>query len=164
MNKTSLIIIAIIVLIGGWFIASQNAKDTSGVAGGDQKVLALGGQEMTVYKTATCGCCHVYAEYLKDENVNTKVVDVEDLGVVKQEHGVPEDLQSCHTSMIGGYFVEGHIPLEVIEKLLAEKPMIKGIALPGMPSGSPGMPGPKSGQWTIFAVGNDGAVSEFMKY
>ncbi len=125
---------------------------------------ALMGEEMTVYKTETCGCCHVYVEYLEREDVSVKAVDVADLAAIKDQYGVPSDLQSCHTSIVGGYVVEGHIPLEVIEKLLAEKPAIKGIALPGMPSGSPGMPGPKTEQWTIYAIDNDGAVTEFMNY
>lgn len=125
---------------------------------------ALMGEEMTVYKTKTCGCCHVYVEYLEREDVKVKAVDVEDLTAIKDQYGVPSNLQSCHTSIVGGYVVEGHIPLEVVEKLLAEKPAIKGIALPGMPSGSPGMPGPKTEKWTIYAIGNDGAVTEFMSY
>ncbi|HEY0980247.1 MAG TPA: DUF411 domain-containing protein [Candidatus Paceibacterota bacterium] len=125
---------------------------------------ALMGGEMTVYKTKTCGCCHVYVEYLEREDVNIKTVDVADLTAIKDRHGIPSNLQSCHTSIVGGYVVEGHIPLEVIEKLLRDKPAIKGIALPGMPSGSPGMPGPKTEKWTIYAIGNDGVVTEYMSY
>lgn len=125
---------------------------------------ALQGQEIVVYKTKTCGCCHVYTRYLDKEKANVKVVDVDDLSVIKNQYDVPSNLESCHTSLVGGYVVEGHIPLEVIEKLLAEKPSIKGIALPGMPSGSPGMPGPKTEKWAIYAIGNDGQVSEFMNY
>jgi YVTN family beta-propeller protein len=125
---------------------------------------ALMGEEMTVYKTKTCGCCHVYVEYVEREDVKVKAIDVVDLTAIKDQYGVPTNLQSCHTSIVGGYVVEGHIPLEVVEKLLAEKPAIKGIALPGMPSGSPGMPGPKTEKWTIYAIGNDGEVTEFMSY
>ena len=72
-------------------------------------------------------------------------------------------MQSCHTTTIGNYFVEGHIPIEAIEKLMTEKPNIKGIAMPGMPSGSPGMPGAKQGPFIIYAIGNDGSVGEFMR-
>lgn len=129
-----------------------------------KNITALQGQEITVYKTRICGCCNVYAQYLNKENANVKAVDVVDLSEIKNQYSVPNNLGSCHTSLIGGYVVEGHIPLEVIEKLLAEKPSIKGIALPGMPSGSPGMPGPKTGEWTIYAIGNDGSISEFTNY
>ena len=72
-------------------------------------------------------------------------------------------MESCHTVVIGDYFIEGHIPLEAVEKLLVEKPDIKGIAMPGMPSGSPGMPGAKKGDFVIYAVNNDGTTEEFMR-
>ena len=84
------------------------------------------------------------------------------MGAIKERYGVPRNLESCHTEIIGGYFVEGHMPIEAIEKLLSERPDIRGIALPGMPSGSPGMPGPKTEPWTIYAVNKDGSVGEFM--
>ncbi len=125
---------------------------------------ALLGEQMTVYKTKTCGCCHIYVQYLERKNVQVTAKDVVDLDATKNQYGVPNNLQSCHTSVVGGYVVEGHIPLEVIEKLLAEKPDIKGIALPGMPSGSPGMPGPKTESWVIYAIGHDGAVTEYLSY
>ena len=125
---------------------------------------ALGGQEVTVYKTATCGCCQVYTRYLDGEGVNMKAIDVPDLDAIKAQYGIPSDMESCHTSIVGGYVIEGHVPLEVIEKLLAEKPDIKGIALPGMPVGSPGMPGTKQGEWQIYALNKDGSTSEFMRY
>ncbi len=117
-----------------------------------------------MYKTPTCGCCKVYGQYLERENVKLTVVDMDDISPIKEQHGIPRNLESCHTTMIEGYVVEGHIPLAVIEKLLAEKPDIRGIALPGMPSGSPGMPGPKTEDWTIYALGKDGTITEFMKY
>ncbi len=88
---------------------------------------------------------------------------MDDLAPIKDKYNIPRQLQSCHTSIIGDYFVEGHVPVEAIARLIAEKPDIAGIALPGMPSGSPGMPGAKQGTWTIQAVGKDGAVTEFMK-
>lgn len=153
-------VIVIVVVFGGLFFIKEQ-----GLSLNDSKIkTALQGQEIVVYKTKTCGCCHIYTRYLDKENTNVKVVDVDDLSVIKNQYDVPSNLESCHTSLVGGYVVEGHIPLEVIEKLLAEKPPIKGIALPGMPSGSPGMPGPKMEEWVIYAIGNDGQVSEFMNY
>ncbi len=163
MKKTYLIIFAIaVVALGGMYLVSKPNSGVRGATKGTKAVLL--GQEITVYKTKTCGCCRVYTQYLEREDANVKVVDVADLSAIKKQYGVPTELQSCHTSVIGGYVVEGHIPLEVIEKLLAEKPTIKGIALPGMPSGSPGMPGPKTETWTIYAIGNDGTATEFMSY
>lgn len=138
-------------------ISKKNIVDVSSAT-------TFSGQEMVVYKTETCGCCDVYAKYMKRKGVNVKVIDLPDLIEIKEKLGVPMDLQTCHTSVVGGYFIEGHIPIEIIEKLLLEKPYIKGIALPGMPSGSPGMPGTKNSDWKIYSVGNDGEVGEFMIY
>ncbi len=95
--------------------------------------------------------------------MDVEVSQVADVSPIKEKYGVPSSLQSCHTSVVDGYFVEGHVPAEAISKLVAEKPAIKGIALPGMPSGSPGMPGSKTGDFVVYAVGNDGNVEEFMR-
>lgn len=163
MENKKYIRIFLIVLVLAGFAYGANAVSKKNTIG-SSSYSALSGQEMIVYKTKTCGCCDVYAKYMKREGVNVKVVDLSDLMEIKEKLGVPMDLQTCHTSVVGGYFIEGHIPLEVVEKLLAEKPYIKGIALPGMPSGSPGMPGPKNSDWKIYSVGNDGEVGEFMTY
>ena len=116
--------------------------------------------DIVMYKSPTCGCCAVYADYLKRNDLSVKVVEVDDISPYMA--GVPQNLMSCHNLKIGKYFVEGHIPIEAIQKLMAEQPDIAGIAMPGMPSGSPGMPGSKQGQWTIYAVHQDGSYDEFM--
>lgn len=105
----------------------------------------LVGAVATVYKSASCGCCGGYIEELKRQGANVTVEVVADtrLAEIKAEHGISPELQSCHTSIIGGYVVEGHVPIEAVKKLITEKPDVKGIAIPGMPSGTPGMPGPK---------------------
>mgnify|MGYP001608585032 FL=1 len=117
-----------------------------------------------IYKSITCGCCDVYTSYV-DGKVSPKVnsFDVQDPDTAKRQFGVPMELESCHTTIIDGYFVEGHVPLEAVEKLLKEQPDIKGIAMPGMPMGSPGMTGQKSEDFVIYAVNNDGTYSEFMR-
>ena len=128
--------------------------------------VALEGYQQPVqfYKSITCGCCDANANYLKSKGrLNIQVSAKTDISDVKTRYGVPKELESCHTAIIDGYFVEGHMPLEAIDKLLSEKPNIKGISLPGMPSGSPGMPGQKSGDFVVFAVNNDGTYSEFMR-
>ncbi|HLC83832.1 MAG TPA: DUF411 domain-containing protein [Bacteroidia bacterium] len=89
-------------------------------------------------------------------------VDPTKLSEIKNQYGVPSELQSCHTMIVGNYFVEGHVPLEAVEKMMQEKPDIKGIGISGMPSGAPGMPGSKSEVWTIQAVNMDDSLSEFM--
>lgn len=120
--------------------------------------------EITLYKSPMCGCCGLYNQYLDNKfNAPVKLVEMQDITPIKQKYGIPLDLQSCHTTVINGYFIEGHMPEEAIIKLLTEKPAIKGIALPGMPSGSPGMPGNKQGAFVVYAVNNDGTTAEFMR-
>ena len=116
-----------------------------------------------LFKSESCGCCTGYATYMGQKGYDVEINQMETLNAVKDEQGIPSSLQSCHTMVVGDYFVEGHVPVEAIEKLLAEKPDIKGIALPGMPSASPGMPGSKKGDFVIYAVKNDGSSEEFMR-
>lgn len=121
--------------------------------------------EVTFYKSLTCGCCEVHASYLSSKgklNVN-EIGMQEDISTIKRKYNIPRELESCHTAIIDNYFVEGHMPLEAINKLLEESPDIAGIALPGMPEGSPGMPGSKKGDFVIYAVKKDGTYSEFMR-
>jgi len=123
---------------------------------------SVAADSVTILKDSSCGCCDVYVSYMgkKGFNVNTETTNMES---VKEKYGIPASMQSCHTTLIGNYFVEGHVPAEAISKLMMEKPDIKGIAMPGMPSGSPGMPGPKYGPFVVYAVNKDGSTSEFMR-
>jgi hypothetical protein len=113
--------------------------------------------QAVVYKSPTCGCCENYIGYLKNNGFQVKVINLDDreLEKFKIDQGVPPYLMSCHTTFLNNYLVEGHIPIEAIEKLLTEKPEIKGIALPGMPSGSPGMPGFKLSSFKIKIITKD---------
>jgi len=108
---------------------------------------------ITLYKTATCGCCKAYAEHMKALGYPMTVIDHPDLPALKRRLGVEARLESCHTMKIGNYVVEGHVPEAVVARLLAEKPPIKGIALPGMPLGTPGMAGPKEGPYIVEVIG-----------
>jgi hypothetical protein len=112
--------------------------------------------QATLYKNPQCSCCEGYAQYLEKNGFKVDVKPTNDLAEISRNAGVPEDLEGCHTMFVGGYVVDGHVPVDVIRKLLAEKPAIAGITLPGMPSGSPGMTGPKTETWTIYAVTKDG--------
>ncbi len=95
--------------------------------------------EVTVYKSPTCGCCTKWVQHLERNGFEVNAIDVRDLVPVKMKHGVSPTLASCHTALVGGYVVEGHVPADVIERLLRERPDVQGIAVPGMPVGSPGM-------------------------
>ena len=118
----------------------------------------------TLYKAPNCLCCLEYTKYLeKNSGASIDVVEVSDLAKTKQKYNVPRDVESCHTMDIGEYYVEGHVPQEAIGKLAEETPDIAGISLPGMPSGSPGMPGEKTEEFVIYAVSGDGSYREFMQ-
>jgi hypothetical protein len=115
----------------------------------------------TLYKTPNCGCCEGYASFLRAHGFKVLVEPVQNMHEVKKLAGVPRNLESCHTTMMGGYVVEGHVPLSAIEKLLIERPKIRGISLPDMPIGSPGMPGPKAAPFKTFEFRADGNSKVF---
>ncbi len=121
-------------------------------------------ETVTVYKSATCGCCTGWKDHMVSSGYQVKVVNLgeRDLAAIKRKYDIPRPLVTCHTAVVGDYFVEGHIPSKVIDRLLAEKPPIDGIAMAGMPSGSPGMPGPKNEIWKIYSL-KDGKVSEYQE-
>jgi hypothetical protein len=113
-----------------------------------------------VFKSPTCGCCHEWEAYLRRSGYTIRSIPTEDMAAIKAEHDVPKTAWSCHTAVIDGYTVEGHVPIEAIEVLLAQRPAIDGIALPSMPPGSPGMPGEKTGPFEILTI-DDGETSSF---
>jgi Predicted metal-binding protein len=114
-----------------------------------------------VFKTPSCGCCYGYVLFLEKEKFNVKQTDMRSLHSIKQKYNIPLEMQSCHTTIIGKYFIEGHVPLEAVNKLLKEQPDIDGIALPGMPIGTPGMPGKKEDPFVVYQL-IDGKFSIFM--
>ena len=126
-------------------------------------VQEVGATDATIYKSPTCGCCNLYSSYMSSSGFTVKLNQLDDVTPIKEKYEVPSSLSSCHTTVIEGYFIEGHVPKEAIQKLLDERPDIKGIALPGMPSASPGMPGAKTGPFVIYSVGKDGTTKEFMR-
>ena len=115
-----------------------------------------------LYKSPECGCCEGYGDYLRQRGFAVSVESTNELAEISRKAGIPAELQGCHTAFIGDYVVDGHVPVEAIDKLLAEHPAIKGITLPGMPGGSPGMVGEKTEPFTIHAIGQDGTSSVFM--
>jgi hypothetical protein len=102
---------------------------------------AAAGTPMLVYKDPNCGCCHNWVEIMQTSGFDVSVKDTGDMASIKKRYKVGRNLASCHTALVGGYVVEGHVPADVIRKLLSDKPKVLGIAVPGMPVGSPGMEG-----------------------
>jgi len=121
---------------------------------------------VVVHRSPTCGCCGAWASYLRRAGFPVTIVNEDDLAPVKLRAGVPERLQSCHTAFIDGYVVEGHVPIEAIEKMLLSKPAILGIAVPDMPGGSPGMEvlGAKPDPFKVMSFAKGGAQDVFIDY
>ncbi|HIE5097898.1 TPA: DUF411 domain-containing protein, partial [Stenotrophomonas maltophilia] len=119
-----------------------------------------------VHKTASCGCCGIWVDHLKAEGFQVDVRDTDDMNPIKVRLGVPVGKASCHTAEIGGYVIEGHIPAEDIKRLLAERPAARGLVLPGMPAGSPGMEMPDGyvQPYTVELVRNDGSSAPFAEH
>ena len=121
---------------------------------------------VTVYKTPTCGCCGKWIEHMKTQGFDVKSTDQMDVTPIKTQYGVPLDAQSCHTALVGGYVLEGHVPASAVKKLLAQKPAIVGLAVAGMPVGSPGMEVP-SGQvepYNVVAFDKAGKQTVYEKH
>ncbi len=151
MKNIYLVIIAVIVVAGAYFGIKQ-------LQSGNLLAIPEGMEKVIVYKSPQCGCCQNYTAYLSGLGFDVEIVNTNDMDAIKAQYGVPADMESCHTTVIGDYFVEGHIPGEAIQKLMSELPSIKGIAMPGMPSGSPGMPGAKTGAFKISAISDEGSA------
>lgn len=120
---------------------------------------------VTVYKSPTCLCCSKWVAHLEAAGFPVEIRERIDVQPIKEEIGVPPAMGSCHTAEVDGYFVEGHVPAEDIKRLLAERPEAEGLALPGMPSGSPGMehPSGRVSPYTVHLVARDGSVSDYSK-
>jgi hypothetical protein len=109
-----------------------------------------------VYKDPTCGCCSGWVEHMRAAGFQVESRDSNDMPSVKRDAGVSLEHSSCHTALVGGYVVEGHVPADLVKKMIAERPDIAGIAAPGMPMGSPGMEGPGAQPYDVVAFRRDG--------
>jgi hypothetical protein len=136
---------------------SSSSEDPSAVSAGVQTAL------VEVHSAPGCGCCAGWAEYMESHGFAVETTEDANLADFKAARGVPTEAQSCHTAVIDGYIVEGHVPVEAIEDLLTERPDIDGIALPRMPSGSPGMLGEKLAPFEVLVV-DDGTTAVFGDY
>jgi hypothetical protein len=119
------------------------------------------GKTITIYRSATCSCCKEYESYLTENGFRVESVVVDDPAEVKNRLGVPTDAWSCHTAELGDYVVEGHVPAEVLTRLLYERPAFIGIALPGMPGSAPGMDGHQEGSLHIVSFDGTGTLSHY---
>lgn len=120
--------------------------------------------EVAVYKTPTCGCCGAWVKHLEANGFRTVVTVLDDLAPIKAKHRVPARLESCHTAVVDGYVVEGHVPAADVHRLLRERPKVVGLVVPGMPAGSPGMEGPVSEPYATLSLAPDGSTSVFARH
>lgn len=119
---------------------------------------------VTVYKSPTCGCCKEWEKHMRESGFTVVSHDTPDMNAVKQEHGITQDIGSCHTATVGGYVLEGHVPAADVKRLLAERPAVAGLAVPGMPMGSPGMEGIYKDKYNVVAFDRAGGRSVFASY
>ena len=155
-TKNGLYGIMVIAVIGLVFIIMAWKAPES------KKTSSLTGLSAVVYRSPTCGCCANYISYLRRQGVKVEEKVTADMTTIKKQLNIPEPLVSCHTTEIDGYVVEGHVPVEAIEKLIVEKPKVAGIGMGGMPSGSPGMPGAKTEPFEIESFTADGSTTLFV--
>lgn len=121
---------------------------------------------LVVHKTPTCGCCSQWIAHMQQAGFTVQAHDHADLGGIKAQHGVPRDKQSCHTALVDGYVIEGHVPADDVKRLLAQRPDILGLTVPGMPAGSPGMemPDGRVDAYAVEAIGKDGSSTVFARH
>jgi hypothetical protein len=121
--------------------------------------------KMVVYKTSTCGCCGNWVAHMEANGFDVEVHDVDNLISEGRKLGVPDNLRGCHTGSIGGYAIEGHVPATDVKRLLAEKPAVRGLAVPGMPIGSPGMEnGSFVERYSVLLFSSDGTTEVYSTY
>jgi hypothetical protein len=120
--------------------------------------------EIAVYRTPTCGCCSKWVKHLEDHGFSVVDHVVPDLSAMKSENGVTPALASCHTAFVAGYVIEGHVPAEDITRLLETRPVVSGLAVPGMPIGSPGMEGPNPESYRVLSFDRTGRVATFSEH
>src|SRR5437868_12821321 len=118
--------------------------------------LGAAAPQVSVFKTATCGCCSKWVEHLKANGFAVAVTDVPSTAEYRKKYGVPDALQSCHTAIVNGYSIEGHVPAADIQRLLKSGAKAKGLAVPGMPAGSPGMEGPRRDPFNVMLFDGQG--------
>lgn len=121
-------------------------------------------QAIEVYKSATCGCCEKWVAHLQANGFRVNAHNVANPSDTREKMGMPDRLGACHTAVVGGYAIEGHVPAAEIKRLLAEKPKAKGLAVPAMPPGSPGMEGPTRAPYDVLLVRPDGSTAVYRHY
>jgi len=141
MSRGRLVAIGVVTLLAAIGLGSLFANRVNRDEGAAVAAEPGSAPEITVYKQPSCGCCGNWAEHMKENGFKVTVKEVEDLHSIKARYGIRPAISSCHTAVVEGYVIEGHVPADLVLRLLEERPDVTGLAVPGMPSGSPGMDG-----------------------
>lgn len=144
----------VVGLAGVLFVGSSSSTATA-------QAQDVGPPEVTVYMSRTCGCCKKWVNHLEENGFKLITLDVANLRPVKDSLNVPVDLASCHTAVVEGYVIEGHVPADLIHRLLDQRSDVTGLAVPGMPIGSPGMEGPDPVRYEVMSFHEDGRRSVY---
>lgn len=136
--------------------ATPTTQNTAGTA-----LAASSGEVVKVYKDPNCGCCAKWVDHMRENGFTVETMDMPNLSMIKQKYAIGANLQSCHTSVIGDYAFEGHVPADLIRKMLDEKPDIAGLAVPGMPTGSPGMEGATRERYDVLTFDRAGRTTVY---
>jgi len=121
-------------------------------------------EKITVYKSPTCGCCTKWVSHLESSGFEVNAINRNDMPSIKHKLGIDQKNQSCHSALVNGYVIEGHVPATDIKSLLAKKPNIHGLTVPGMPMGSPGMEGPHKDAYNVLAIDRQGSTTVYSSY
>jgi hypothetical protein len=159
MNKNYIYLAVIVGLVGvlGYQIWNISAQDSTGAAYSDAS-------EVVMYKNPGCQCCTKWASHMERAGFTVTEEPTDQLAAFKADQGVPYAMGACHTAIVGDYVVEGHVPIADVQRLLKEQPDAKGIAVPGMPAGSPGMESPNPEAYEVYLIGNDGSQSVYAEH
>lgn len=154
------VVLAVALVVGSGAIDSRGPGTDSAVIA--SAGVPAGAASVTLYKNPTCACCADWAEHMRENGYRVDVKDGADLAGVRAEHGIPFSAASCHTAVVDGYALEGHVPAGVVTRMLEERPQVAGLAVPGMPMGVPGMPGEGLRSYDVLSFTQDGATQVYV--
>ncbi len=149
----------LVVLGAGIVAAGAAAAWGTGLIGGN----AAKATEVVVYKSPACGCCGEWVKHLERSGFDVSVHNVDDVIPIKEANGLPDGLESCHTALVDGYVVEGHVPADLVMRMLRERPAIVGLAVPGMPASAPGMDDPSKEPYDVLAFDKQGKTTVYAR-
>lgn len=153
-------VVAIAAIAAGYLMSAS--PNHYGSADGQASTPNTENADVVVYKTANCGCCTDWVAHLEKSELEVAVINVPSTAPARERQGVPGELGSCHTAVVGDYWVEGHVPADLVRRLMTERPDdVEGIAVPGMPMGSPGMEGANPVKYDVIAYHTDGSTSVY---